>query len=137
MRMSATSVRRGLYGVFTACALGGVASLTMTVPPAGAAPAPPPASECTASGLASTASGVLGAAGQYLVAHPDADQALTDAGVQSGPDAAAAVKSYFMGHPGEFLDLRGIAKPLSDLKSQCNASISPETFASLLQELSP
>jgi hemophore-related protein len=127
MRMPANSLRRGLCGAYVICAIGG--AIAVALPPASAAPDP-----CTASNLATTVSSVAGAAGQYLDAHPDADQALTSAGQQpSGADAA--VKSYFLANPGEFLDLRGIARPLTDLKSQCNATVSPASITSLFQAL--
>ena len=53
MKMSAIVVRRGLYGAFATCALGGVAAATISLPTANAAPA------CSASAFADTASGVL------------------------------------------------------------------------------
>src|SRR5690242_16550982 len=55
-------------------ALGGFAALTIAVPTADAAP------PCSASGLATTASGVLAQAGTYLDAHPEANDVLTAAG---------------------------------------------------------
>ena len=97
MNRSATVLRRGVAVAFIASALSGVAA-TLAMPTASAAP-------CTASGLASTSSGVMADAGAYLAGHPDADKVLTDAGTQSTGDAKAAVQSYFMAHPGEFLDL--------------------------------
>jgi hemophore-related protein len=77
----------------------------------------------------------LGAAGQYLDAHPDANQALTDAGAQ-GPQAESSLRSYFTGHPQQFLDLKGIARPLTDQKNQCNTTVSPAQLAALLNALS-
>jgi heme-binding protein len=110
-------------------ALGGLASLTIAVPTAAAAP------PCTASGLASTASGVLGQAGSYLDAHPDANEALTSAGTQGG-DAEGTLRAYFSAHPGEFLDLQNIARPLTALRGQCGVSISPAQLAALFNALS-
>jgi hypothetical protein len=52
MTMSATAVRRGLFGAFATCALGGVVATTIG-PTAGAQP------DCTASGFSHVASGVL------------------------------------------------------------------------------
>jgi hemophore-related protein len=102
----------------------------MAAPPAGAAP-----EACTAGAFANTASSVLGAAGQYLDAHPDANQALTDAGSQ-GAQGEASLRSYFTGHPQQFLDLKGIARPLTDQKSQCNSTVSPAQLSALLNALS-
>jgi hemophore-related protein len=129
--MSDITVRRGLFGVFAGFALGGVAAATIALPTATAAPA-----ACTASGLANTSSSVLGAAGQYLDTHPDANQALTDAGSQSGPQAEASVRGYFTAHPQEWTDLQAIARPLTDMSRQCNAQASPGQIATLFQALS-
>lgn len=126
MRMSATVMRRRLLGALTTAVLGGVAAATVAVPTANAAP-------CTASGLSTTASGVLASAGTYLAAHPDADDVLTKAGSQPTDEAKANVQSYFVGHPGEFLDLKGIAQPLTDLRAQCGVSVSPGQLAALVE----
>ncbi|MUL49685.1 hemophore-related protein [Mycobacterium sp. CBMA293] len=108
-------------------ALAGFASLTIAAPTAAAAP-------CSASGLASTASGVLAQASSYLDAHPDANDALTNAG--SSGDAEGAVRSYFTAHPGEFMDLKNIARPLTSLRGQCGMSVSPAQLAALFNALS-
>ena len=126
MRMSATVMRRRLLGALATAVLGGVAAATVAVPTANAAP-------CTASGLSTTASGVLASAGTYLTAHPDADDVLTTAGSQPTDEAKASVQSYFLGHPGEFLDLKGIAQPLTDLRAQCGVSVSPGQLAALVE----
>ncbi len=124
--MPATAMRRGLVGALAACAFGGVAAATIALPTAGAAP-------CTASGLATTASGVLSSAGAYLDAHPGANDVLTAAGSQPTGEARSNVQAYFAGHPGEFLDLKGIAQPLTDLRSQCGVSVSPGQLAALIE----
>lgn len=118
--------RRGVVGAVIALALGGVAATTIALPTASAAP-------CTASGLASTASGVMSSAGSYLAAHPGADDVLTKAGSQPTDEAKANVQSYFMAHPGEFLDLKGIAQPLTDLRNQCGMGVSPGQLAALVE----
>jgi hemophore-related protein len=131
MSMSTLMVRRTAAGMLAAVAgAGAVAAAAFTAPSAGAAPAP-----CTASAFANTASSVLGAAGQYLDAHPDANQALTDAGSQ-GEQAEGSLRSYFTSHPQQFLDLKGIARPLTDQKSQCNSTVSPAQLSALLNALS-
>jgi heme-binding protein len=129
MSMSTLMVRRTATGMFAAIAGAGVVAAALA-PSADAAPAP-----CTASAFANTASSVLGAAGQYLDAHPDANQALTDAGSQ-GPQAEGSLRSYFTAHPQQFLDLKGIARPLTDQKSQCNSTVSPAQLSALLNALS-
>lgn len=126
MKSSASVTRRRVVGAVIASALGGVAATTIAPPTASAAP-------CTASGLSSTASGVMADAGTYLAAHPDADQVLTAAGTQSTGDAKASVQSYFLAHPGEFLDLKRIAQPLTDLRAQCGVAVSPGQLAALVE----
>jgi hemophore-related protein len=130
MSTSIVRARRTACAVLVSCAVGGAVAATVAAPSAGAAPAP-----CTASAFANTASSVLGAAGQYLDAHPDANQALTDAGAQ-GPQAESSLRSYFTSHPQQFLDLKGIARPLTDQKNECNTTVSPAQLAALLNALS-
>ena len=110
-------------------ALGAFASLTIAVPTAAAAP------PCSAAGMATTASGVLAQAGAYLDAHPEANNVLTAAGTQSTGDAEAAIRAYFLAHPGEFLDLQNIARPLTSLRGQCGVSVSPGQLATLFDAL--
>jgi heme-binding protein len=115
-----------LPATFAAAAL--FAGALVAAPAAGAAP-------CTASGLATTASGVLGAAGPWLDAHPGANDVLTAAATQSTDEARANVRGYFIGHPGEALELNGIAQPLKDLRAQCGITISPSQIATLLETM--
>ena len=131
MKLSATAMRRGLFGTFAACAVGGAAIAVIAAPTAGAA------DPCSASGLATTASGVLSQAGGYLDSHPGANDVLTAAATQPAGDAQASVRAYFIGHPGEFFDLKNIAAPLTNLRSQCGVAVSPGQLALLFDELSP
>jgi heme-binding protein len=128
MAMSAISLWRKVFGVVLLLCL---VTAVCASPTAGAAPDP-----CTASGLAATASGVLNGASGYLDAHPDANNVLTTAVNQPPADAKSSVRGYFLGHPGEFLDLKNIAQPLIDLRGQCNASVSPGQLAALFDALS-
>jgi heme-binding protein len=125
--MTRVPLGRMVFGMVSGC----VIALVSTSPAAGAAPDP-----CTASGLAATASGVLNSASGYLDAHPDANNVLTTAVNQPPADAKSAVRGYFIGHPGEFLDLKNIAQPLLDLRGQCNTSVSPGQLAALFDALS-
>ncbi|HME48917.1 heme-binding protein [Mycobacterium sp.] len=127
MKLTRSTMRRGLLGVFATGALGAAAA-TMGIPAADAQPAP-----CTAAGLASTVSSVTGAAGQYLDTHQDVNDALTSAGSQTPSDAEGSLRGYFAAHPQEFNDLRGIAAPLTNLRSQCNANVSTGQISALLQ----
>lgn len=115
MEISGISTRRGVVGVFASCVVGGIAVATLAAPVANAAP-------CSASAATGTISSVSGAASQFLSAHPGADQALTNAAGQSPDDARASVRSYFTANPGEYLELKGITRPLVDLQNQCGVS---------------
>src|SRR5262245_49421847 len=125
MKFTANTMGRGLLGVFAGGVFGLAVAATTAVPTAAADP------QCSASGLATTVSGVTGAAGQYLDAHPDANQALTAAGSQTPGDAEASLRTYFGTHPQEFTDLQAIARPLTELRRQCNQSVSPGQVAAL------
>jgi hemophore-related protein len=115
-----------LFGVIPGCAL-----CLIVAPTAGAVPDP-----CSASGVAAIASGVLNSASGYLDAHPDANNVLTTAVNQPPADAKASVRGYFLSHPGQALELKGIAQPLLNLKTQCPNSVSPDQLAALVDALS-
>ena len=129
MTTSATAVRRGLFGAFATCALGGVVATTIVIPTAGAQP------DCTASGFSHVASGVLNSAGEWLDTHPEANEVLTAAGMQ-GSGAETSVRDYFVAHPQDYQELRGIAAPLIDMQHGCGAAIQPMQIAALYQALS-
>ena len=120
------SLRRTIFGVIPGCAL-----CLIVAPTAGAAP-----DQCSASGVAATASGVLNSASGYLDGHPDANNVLTTAVNQSPADAKSSVRGYFLSHPGQALELKGIAQPLLDLRGRCNTSVSPDQLAALFDALS-
>jgi heme-binding protein len=132
MRMSATAVRRGLFGAITTCALGGVAAATIAIPTAGAQPAQP---GCSASDFSRTASGVLASASGWLDTHPGANDVLSAAGMQ-GAGAETSVRDYFVAHPQEYQELRGIAAPLIDMQRGCGPAIQPMQIAALYTALS-
>jgi heme-binding protein len=132
MTISATAVRRGLYGALATCALGGVAAATIAIPTAGAEPVQP---GCRASDFSHTASGVLATAGGWLDAHPEANNVLSAAGMQ-GAGAETSVRDYFVAHPQDYQELRGIAAPLIDMQRGCGAAIQPMQIAALYQALS-
>jgi hemophore-related protein len=120
------SLWRKIFGVISGCVL-----CVIVAPAAGAEPDP-----CSAGGLAATASGVLNSASGYLDAHPDANNVLTAAVNQPPADAKSSVRGYFLGHPGEALQLKGIAQPLLDLRGRCNTAVSPDQLAALFDALS-
>jgi heme-binding protein len=117
---------RTIFGVIPGCA-----ACLILAPTASAAPDP-----CSASGLAATSSGVLNAASGYLDGHPDANNVLTTAVNQPPAEAKSSVRGYFISHPGQALELKGIAQPLLDLRGRCNASVSPDQLAALFDALS-
>jgi hemophore-related protein len=129
MKMSASAVRRGLFGAFTTCVFGGVAVATIAIPTASAQPG------CSASDFSRTASGVLADAGGWLDAHPGANDVLSSAGMQ-GAGAEQSVRDYFVAHPMEYQELRGIASPLTDLQRSCGPAIQPMQIAALYTALS-
>ena len=81
------------------------------------------------------ASGVLNTAGGWLDAHPEANEVLTAAGMQ-GSGAETSVRDYFVAHPQDYQELRGIAAPLIDMQHGCGAAIQPMQIAALYQALS-
>ena len=129
MTRSVTAVRRGLFGAVITCVLGGVAVSTIAIPTAGAEPG------CSASDFSRTASGVLADAGGWLDAHPGANDVLSAAGMQ-GAGAEQSVRDYFVGHPMEYQELRGIAAPLTDMQRSCGPAIQPMQIAALYTALS-
>lgn len=120
------NLRRGIGGVCACCVLGGVLT-AVSMPVATAAP-------CMADEAANTISAVAGAAGQYLSAHPDANQALSDAASQAPADARVTVRNYFTANPGEYFDLRGITAPLVDLQHRCGTVGLPSDLISAFNE---
>ena len=131
MKITAAIIQRGSLGMFAGGTIAAAAAAALAVPVANADPG-----NCTAANLSHTVSGVTAAAGSYLDAHPDANDALTAAGSQAPGDAEAALRGYFVGHPQELLDLRGIANPLSALRAQCSQTVSPAQISTLLQAFS-
>jgi heme-binding protein len=120
------SLWRTIFGVIPGCVL-----CVIVAPTAGAVPDP-----CSASGVAATASGVLNSASGYLDGHPDANNVLTTAVNQPPADAKSSLRGYFLSHPGEALELKGIAQPLLDLRGRCNTAVSPDQLAALFDGLS-
>jgi heme-binding protein len=110
-----------------AVVIGGLAAATIAAPTSQAAP------DCTASGVAGTVSTTTAAAQSYLANHPDANQAVTAAMNQPRPVASANLRSYFTGHPQQYNDLRGIAQPLSNMRTSCNTNVTGSQLSALLQ----
>jgi hemophore-related protein len=120
------NLRRGIGGVCAGFLLSGVLA-AVAMPAAGAAPR-------MADEAANTISAVAGAAGQYLSAHPDANQVLSDAASQAPADARVSVRNYFTANPGEYFDLKGITAPLVDLQHRCGTVGLPSDLISAFDE---
>ena len=129
MQISGIDMRRGTFAVVVAGALGGLAAATIAVPTASAQPG------CTAAGLSTTLGSVSMATGQYLAAHPGADDAITNSGALAPGDAENAIRVYFVAHPQEWADLQGIARPLANLRQQCAVDVAPAQIARLFDAM--
>lgn len=131
--MRTTTTSRLAIGAAAVGILGAMAAsaVTTSTQPADAAPA-----QCTAAGLSSTASGVLGQAGGFLADHPETNDVLTAAASMPADQAKSSVQGYFIGHLDQLATLQGIAQPLTDLKSQCGIAVSPTQLAMLLETVS-
>ena len=129
MQISGYLMRRGVFAVLAASAVGGLAAATIAIPPASAQPG------CTAGGLSSTLGTVSTATGQYLAAHPGADDAITNAGALAQGDCENAIRAYFVAHPQEWAELQGIARPLANLRQQCNVDVAPAQIARLFDAM--
>ena len=130
MKMTATTVRRGLYGMFAAGMFGGIASAAIVMPTANAAP-----DACTASGIANTVSSVSASTSSYLASHPETNQELTDIAKQPQEQAQEAYRAYFADNPQVETDLKAIQQPVVDLSTQCGLEVTPTPVVEALQAL--
>jgi heme-binding protein len=128
-KLSATTVRRGLYGMFAGGLLGGIASAAILMPSANAAP-----DQCSASGVATTQSSVQLSMSTYLQTHPQANQALTDISMQSPATAQASYDKYFADNPQVAKDLKGLQQPVSDLNTQCGIQVPASQLTDALKQ---
>jgi heme-binding protein len=124
------NVRRGVLGILAAAVLAGVAIAIVMLPSAKGDPEP-----CTAANLSATISKVNQDISQYLQAHPDTNQALTDVAKQSPYAAQSAFTDYFKGNTAAAADLRTLQQPLVDLGNQCGFQVSPGQVLGALSDL--
>ena len=129
MHMSATTVRRGLYGMFAGGLLA-FGSAAIVLPVANAAP-----DACSQSGIATTASSVSATTAAYLAAHPQANQELTDIMKQPSGQAEQAFQAYFDRNPQVENELQAINQPATDLSNQCGVTLTPTPISEILQTL--
>jgi hemophore-related protein len=131
MTMTATTVRRGLYGMFAGGLLAfGSAAIVMPV-----AGAEPNNANCTQSGIATTASTVSAGTATYLTAHPQTNQELTDIAKQPVEQAQKAYQAYFDKNPQVENELQAINQPATDLSTQCGITVTPTPISEILQTL--
>ena len=130
MTMSATTVRRGLYGMFAGGLLA-FGSAAIVMPVAGAEPNN--SATCTQSGIATTASTVSASTATYLAAHPQTNQELTDIAKQPVEQAQQAYQVYFDKNPQVENELQAINQPVTDLSEQCGIAVTPTPISEALQ----
>ena len=130
MPMSATTVRRGLFGMFAGGLLA-FGSAAIIAPVANAAP-----DACSQSGIATTASSVSAGTAAYLAAHPQTNQELTDIATQQPAELAEqAYQAYFERNPQIENELQAINQPATDLSTQCGVTVTPTPISEVLQTL--
>ena len=132
MTMSATTVRRGLFGMFAGGLLA-FGSAAIVMPVAGAEPNSPNTAECTQSGIATTSSTVSASTATYLAAHPQTNQELTEIAKQPVEQAQKAYQVYFDKNPQIENELKVINQPVTDLSSQCGIALTPTPISEALQ----
>ena len=128
--LSAKTVRRGLVGILAGGLLSGIASATIVVPTAKAAP-----DTCTASGMANTVSSVSQSTSSYLTEHPDINQQLTDISKQPATQAQQSYRAFFANNPQIATDLKNIQQPVVDLSNQCGLEVTPTPVVEALKAL--
>jgi heme-binding protein len=126
MNASATTVRRGLSGMFVGGLLA-FGSAAIIAPVANAQPAPAPA--CTASSVAGTVSTAAASEGAYLMANPQTNEALTSISSQPQPEAQEAYQAFFAQNPQVEDQLKVIHQPVSALRSECGLQVTPTPVA--------
>ena len=134
MKMSETTVRRGLYGMFAGglLALGSAAIVT---PVSNAQPAPVPDTTCNVSAIANTSSTVSASTSTYLASNPDANQALTEIATQPDEQATEAFRAYFAENPQVETELKAINQPAADLSSRCGIDVTPTPISAALTDV--
>jgi heme-binding protein len=129
MHMSATTVRRGLYGMFAGGLLD-FGSAAIVMPVANAVP-----DACSQSGIATTASSVSATTAAYLASHPQTNQELTDIAKQPAEQAEKAYRVYFDRNPQIENELKAINQPVTDLTNQCGIDVTQTPISEALQTL--
>lgn len=135
MKMSATTVRRGLYGMFAGGLLA-FGSAAILAPTANAQPAPGPGSDesCSVSAISTASSAVSASTSTYLASNPEVNDALTDIATQSPYEVTQSYSAYFAAHPEVESQLRTINEPVANLQSQCGVEVAPTPMSAALND---
>jgi hemophore-related protein len=133
IKMTETTVRRGLYGMLAGGLLTGVASAAIAMPMANAEPIEPASDSCTVSDMATTQSSVSALMSTYLQSHPETDQDLSDIAKQSVSEATQSYRAYFAENSQVADELRDIQKPVTELASQCGTQVTPNLVTDALK----
>ncbi len=131
--LSATTVRRGLYGMFAGglLAFGSAAIIT---PVANAQPAPAQDNTCSVSAIANTSSTVSASTSTYLAANPEANEALTRITTQSPAEPTQAFSAYFAQNPQVESELKAINQPAVEISNQCGVEVNPTPISEALAD---
>lgn len=134
--LSATTVRRGLYGMFAGGLLA-FGSAAIVVPVASAQPAPSPAQDttCSVSAIANTSSTVSASTSTYLASNPEANEALTEIAAQPQDQATQAFRTYFAENPQVESELKAINEPVATISSQCGIEVTPTPISAALTDV--
>ncbi|OBI82065.1 hemophore [Mycobacterium sp. E740] len=129
MKTTTALLRRGMFGVFAASAVGGGVLAALVTPSATAAQDP-----CAASEVARTIGNVATSTGDYLDEHPQTNQALTTISKQqAGPQSLGALKTYFDANPQVAKDMQQLQQPLASLAGTCKLPLTLPQLAGLMQ----
>lgn len=135
MKMSATTVRRGLYGMFAGGLLAfGSAAIVTPVVNAQPAPAPTQDSTCSVSSIANTSSTVSASTSTYLASNPEANQALTEIAAKPQEQATEGFRTYFAENPKVESELKAINQPVAEISSQCGVEVTPTPISAALTD---
>lgn len=130
MTASATTVRRGLFGMFAGGLFAfGSAAIIAPVASAQPAPAPAPNADCSASSVAGTVSTAAASEGAYLTANPQTNEALSRISTEPQAQAQQAYKAFFAANPQVEDQLKAIHEPVSALKDRCGLTVTPTPVA--------
>jgi hemophore-related protein len=135
MTMSATTVRRGLYGMFAGGLLA-FGSVAIGSHIANAQPAPMPAPDnCSVSAIADTSRTVSESTSTYLASNPEANDALSEIVTQSPAEVTEGFRAYFAENPQVETELKTINQPAIDLASQCGVEVEPTPITAALTDV--